>query len=191
MSSGEISPLQRHFGIGSKRHAEPRYINNSGMALRSPLAALLTRCFAMTSRFEIRLRLPFSVTLARLSSSCPIAIAKFLAPRGRPLGFPDCPGLNRVDRGGLPKPTSKGPLLAMAPLVLNEIVEAVPCGGVDRALPGEMLPPADCGIDIKRIEFHRATDPADALGSQQRRAAAEKGVEDEIAAGRAIEDRVG
>ena len=81
--------------------------------------------------------------------------------------------------------------MAIAPLVENEIVEAVSCGGVDGAVPGEMLPTANRGIDIKRIEFHSATDAADALGCQQRRAAAEKGVEDEIAAGRTIEDRIG
>jgi hypothetical protein len=53
----------------------------------------------------------------------------------------------------------------MAPLVKSEVVEAFSCGGVDGAVPREMLPPADCGIDIKRIEFHPATDPADALSS--------------------------
>ena len=58
--------------------------NKSGIALRSPLAALLTRCFAMTSRFEIRLRLPFSLTVSRAFSSFSSAVAKFFAPRGRP-----------------------------------------------------------------------------------------------------------
>ena len=81
--------------------------------------------------------------------------------------------------------------MAIAPLLTIEIVEAVSCGRVDGAVPGKMLPSANRGIDIKRIEFHPATDPADTLGSQQRRAAAEKGVEDEIAAGRTIEDCVG
>src|SRR5271169_2705045 len=54
--------------------------NNSGIALRSPLAALLTRCLAITSRFEIRLRLPFSVTVTRACSSIGRAVAKF-SPR--------------------------------------------------------------------------------------------------------------
>ena len=40
---------------------------------------------------------------------------------------------------------------------------------MDGALASEMLPTADRNIDIKRIEFHPATDPTDALGSQKRR----------------------
>ena len=54
-----------------------------------------------------------------------------------------------------------------------------------------MLPPADCRIDIERIELDAAADPADTFGRQQRRAAAEKRVEDKVAAGRTIENRIG
>jgi hypothetical protein len=79
----------------------------------------------------------------------------------------------------------------MVSLVANEIVETVSPRGVDGAFAGEALPSPNRGIDIERIELDAAAEPADTLGRQQRRAAAEKGVEDEIAAGRTIEDRVG
>src|SRR5712675_2561189 len=78
----------------------------------------------------------------------------------------------------------------MAVLTLSTIIEAGSGGGVDGAVSGEALPAADRGIDIQRIELHAAADPADALGGQQRRAAAEEGIEHEIAARRAIEDGV-
>src|SRR4051812_45142349 len=78
----------------------------------------------------------------------------------------------------------------MGALFASEIVEMGPCDGVDGAVSGEALPSADRGIDIERIELDPATGPADAFGGQQRRAAAHKGVEDEVAARRAIEDRV-
>ena len=76
-------------------------------------------------------------------------------------------------------------------LIKNEIVEAVARVGVDGAAAGELLPTPDRRIDVKRIELHRATTPTDAIGSNQRRAAAKERVEDKIAAGRAIEDRIG
>src|SRR3984893_5851182 len=81
-------------------------LSKRGIARRSPVAALLTRSLAMTWRLAIFLRLPFSVMVTDAFSSSSSAVAKFLAPFGRPLELPDCPGLNFVDRGGLPKPTS-------------------------------------------------------------------------------------
>src|SRR5438874_632909 len=79
----------------------------------------------------------------------------------------------------------------MAVLTLSTIIEADSGDGVDGAVSGEALPAADRGVDIQRIELHAAADPADALGGQQRRAAAEEGIEHEIAARRAIEEGVG
>jgi hypothetical protein len=40
-----------------------------------------------------------------VSSSVSIAVRKFLAPFGRPLGLPDWPGLNWLPRGGFLWPT--------------------------------------------------------------------------------------
>src|SRR5207302_10822072 len=79
----------------------------------------------------------------------------------------------------------------MAVLTLSTIIEADTGDGVDGAAASEALPTADRGIDIQRIELHAAADPADALGGQQRRAAAEEGIEHKIATSRAIEDCVG
>src|SRR5262249_45129895 len=56
---------------------------------------------------------------------------------------------------------------------------------------GQRLPAVDGRIDITRIELEPAAAPAGALGRDHRRAAAEKGVEHNLAAGRAVEDRVG
>src|SRR5215470_2611855 len=56
---------------------------------------------------------------------------------------------------------------------------------------GQRLPAADGRIDIGGVEFDTAAAPAGALGRDQRRAAAEKGVEHNLAAGRAVEDRIG
>src|SRR5947208_15308888 len=78
----------------------------------------------------------------------------------------------------------------MAVLTLSTIIEADSGDGVDGAVSGEALPAADRGVDIQRIEVPAATDPAEALSSQQCRTAAEKGIEDKIAARRTIEDRI-
>ena len=56
---------------------------------------------------------------------------------------------------------------------------------------GQCLPAADDRVDIKRIELQPVATPAGALGGDQRGAAAEKGVEHDLAAGRAVEDRIG
>jgi len=56
---------------------------------------------------------------------------------------------------------------------------------------GQDLPAANGGIDIAWIELQRAAAPAGALGRDHRRAAAEKGVEHDLAARRAVEDRIG
>src|SRR5438270_209425 len=57
-------------------------------------------------------------------------------------------------------------------------------------LAGQGLPAANGGIDIAWIELERATAPARALGGDHRGTAAEKGVEHDVAAGRAVEDRI-
>lgn len=62
-----------------------------------------TSCLAITSRLETRLLLPFAVIGILSFSSLARTVAKFL----KPLGLLDLPGLNRVRRGGLPRPTSE------------------------------------------------------------------------------------
>src|SRR5205814_10471712 len=59
------------------------------------------------------------------------------------------------------------------------------------AAAGECLPAADDRVDIAGIELKSVAAPAGALGGDHRRAAAEKAIEHDVAAGRAVEDRVG
>src|SRR5437588_11983627 len=59
------------------------------------------------------------------------------------------------------------------------------------AAAGECLPAADDRVDIAGIELKSVAAPAGALGGDHRRAAAEKAVEHDVAAGRAVEDRIG
>src|SRR5438270_9062145 len=56
---------------------------------------------------------------------------------------------------------------------------------------GRDLPAQDRGIDIERIELQAMTDPAGALGGDQRRAAAEKGVEHNLTAAGTIPQCIG
>src|SRR5689334_18724717 len=56
---------------------------------------------------------------------------------------------------------------------------------------GQFLPAADPGIDIEGIELQPIAAPAGPFGSDERRAAAEKAVEHDAAARRAVEDCVG
>src|SRR5215472_9681115 len=56
---------------------------------------------------------------------------------------------------------------------------------------GQRLPAANGRVDIAHIKLQPVAAPTGALGGDQRRATAEKGVEYDVAAGRTIEDRVG
>src|SRR6267378_8563804 len=58
------------------------------------------------------------------------------------------------------------------------------------ATAAQFLPAADDRVGINGVELHTVAAPAGAFGGDQRRAAAEKGVEHDVAAGRAVEDRV-
>src|SRR3984893_4133166 len=58
--------------------------------------------------------------------------------------------------------------------------------GMTGALAGDGLPAPDHGVDIERIEFQAATVPPRALRGDQGRAAAEKGVEHDLAAAGAV-----
>src|SRR5439155_630822 len=56
---------------------------------------------------------------------------------------------------------------------------------------GQRLPEANSGIDISRVKFQPTAAPAGALGRDYRRTAAKKAIEHDVAAGRAVEDRIG
>src|SRR5215472_13438209 len=59
------------------------------------------------------------------------------------------------------------------------------------ASAGQDLPAADDRVDRAGVEFQPKAAPTSALGGDQARAAAEKGIEHNVAVGRAVEDRVG
>ena len=73
----------------------------------------------------------------------------------------------------------------------GEVIKAVAVRGMTGLVAGQRLPAADDRVDIEAIEFQPIVAPAGALGGDYRRAAAEKSVEDDVAARRAVEDRVG
>src|ERR1700746_1555366 len=73
----------------------------------------------------------------------------------------------------------------------GEVVKAAAAGCMTRAAAGQRLPATDNRIDVESIELQPVATAAGALGGDQGRAAAEKGVEHDVAAGRAVEDRVG
>src|SRR6266446_5990488 len=56
---------------------------------------------------------------------------------------------------------------------------------------GQRLPSPDDRIDIGGVKLQPVAAPASALGRDQCRTAAEKRIEHDVAAGRAIEDRIG
>src|SRR5205085_1129984 len=73
----------------------------------------------------------------------------------------------------------------------GEVVEAAAGIGMPGGVAGQLLPATDNRIDIARIELRPVAAPAGALGRDHRRAAAEETVEHDVAAGGAVEDRVG
>jgi len=62
---------------------------------------------------------------------------------------------------------------------------------MSRAAAGQRLPAADNCVDIGWVELDAVAEPTGALGRDHRRAAAEKAIEHDVAAGRAVEDRIG
>src|SRR5580692_11493753 len=55
----------------------------------------------------------------------------------------------------------------------------------------QLLPAADDRVDVAGVELQPVASPAGTLGGDQCRAAAEEGVEHDVAASRGVEDRVG
>src|SRR5262245_4351923 len=98
------SSLIRSPSLSSAEISSTRTIKLRRMfiALASPLIALAARLLSSARCFESFLGLPPSLTLIRSESSSIRSVLRFLVPLGRPLGFPERPGLNRVCCGGLP-----------------------------------------------------------------------------------------
>src|SRR5580704_6045128 len=71
------------------------------------------------------------------------------------------------------------------------LLEQPTAPGMTGALAGQGLPTADRGVDIGGIQFKPATDPAGARRGDQGRAAAEKGVEHDLAAAGTVPHRIG
>src|SRR6202795_5326905 len=71
-----------------------------------------------------------------------------------------------------------------------DVCECLP-GGVPRLLSGHSLPTLDCSVHIERIDLDAATVPAGALGGKYGRAAAAKGIQNDLIALRRIQNGVG
>jgi hypothetical protein len=75
-------------------------------------------------------------------------------------------------------------------MFLGEFGKTLPTHGMPRDLARIGLPSADDRVDIERIELDTVACATGALRGNERGAAAEKSIEHEIAAARAIEDRI-
>src|SRR5207302_10219161 len=71
------------------------------------------------------------------------------------------------------------------------LLEQPTAPGMTGGLAGEGLPTADRGVDIGGVQFEPATVPPRALRGDQGRAAAEKGVEHDLAAAGTVPHRIG
>src|SRR5580693_4148488 len=60
-----------------------------------------------------------------------------------------------------------------------------------RGLAGIGLPSSDRGIDVKWVDLQSTAYAPDSLGGDQRRAAAEKAIEHDLAAGGAVQECIG
>src|ERR1700680_88354 len=73
----------------------------------------------------------------------------------------------------------------------RDIVKRFSCGRVNGAIARMFLPAANGNVDIERIDFDAMADAAHALSRNQRAAGTEKAVQDNIAAGGAVEESIG
>src|ERR1700694_5941180 len=150
-----------------RRSSISRSSANSNVIERgSPAMALLTSCLISATRLVILLRLPFSLMTTGSLSTFSINVARFFAPLGRPVGFPDCPLQKAVRPGGLPNPTADSGLSSSAILHLRlgfELAEASAACTVACALAGVGLPAADDSVDIQQVEFEPGAGSAGAV----------------------------
>src|SRR4029077_15045316 len=63
--------------------------------------------------------------------------------------------------------------------------------GMNGDFPGQVLPAADCRIDIKRIDFDQPGAPTGSLRSNQRRSGASEWIEDDVILVGTVADRIG
>jgi hypothetical protein len=75
--------------------------------------------------------------------------------------------------------------------LVGEVIKAAAACRMEGAAAGQFLPAADDRIDITGVELQPIAAPAGMLGGDHRRTAAEKAVEHNVAARRAVEDRIG
>src|SRR5262249_47533461 len=73
----------------------------------------------------------------------------------------------------------------------SEVVKASLGGCMNAVIAGMGLPAPDCGIDVSRVDFDAVAPPASALGGHQGRAAAEKTIERNVTARRAVQNGIG
>src|SRR5271165_6990002 len=71
------------------------------------------------------------------------------------------------------------------------LVEGLASSSMHRRFTRVPLPATDCCVDIQRIDFNPIADTSDALGRHQSRSRSEEGIEHHLAAGGAIEQRIG
>src|SRR6266853_5128767 len=72
----------------------------------------------------------------------------------------------------------------------HEVVETLAGGGMDGLFARESLPTTDGGVEIERIDLNAVALAAHALGRNQGRAAAQKGIENDVPACGAVQDRI-
>ena len=71
------------------------------------------------------------------------------------------------------------------------LLEQPTAPGMTGALAGQGLPPADRGVDIGGVQFEPATDPTGSLSGNEGGAAAEEGIEHDLAATGTVPQRIG
>src|ERR1700750_2457069 len=72
----------------------------------------------------------------------------------------------------------------------SDSVEPLSSGHEPGCLASHPLPAPNSGINVERIDLYAVADSTDTLRRHQRRSAAEEGIENQLAAFRAVQDRV-
>src|SRR5262249_5109439 len=75
--------------------------------------------------------------------------------------------------------------------IAGKIIKAATADRVISSPTGQFLPAPDCGIDIGRIQLQPEAAGAGSVGRDDSRATAEKGVQDDVAARRAVKNGIG
>ena len=170
----------------------------------------MTNCLTAASSLVIRRRRPFSLIATRSLKAAATIVLRLRAPFGRPRGLPDCRGESGSSSvGGHNRPVrslrwaqdparSSIPPLTARPrrsprLRLRAAVtasKASPVVASRRRASGVRLPATNDHVAIERVELEPVASPPGPLAGHQGRAAAEKRIEDDVAATRHVENRV-